>query len=185
MVVATAVVGIAFGSLAGCSGADGPESPGTTPSADGAVDADRVRTGLAAVYVGDHATGSQREEGECFADALLGRLDSDDLVSAGILDTRGDVVTTLPVLDVDTATAWVDAQADCIDYVLASTRALTAQSKGKLDGERYLACLRGALEPEQIRDAQVAALSGGMESPAIAELTRAQSDCATESLPVD
>ena len=62
------------------------------------------------------------------------------------------MATELPAFDEETARLWVDAQFACTDYVEESTRALVAQSKGKLDPEAYAACLREALTDDELRD---------------------------------
>jgi len=169
----------------------GPSGTPTTPTADSAttsvvpVDPDTVESELAAVFAGDHSGKNARSEGRCFAQNLLSAIDAEALRDAGVVGADGHVVDPVPVLDVAVAERWVDAQEACIDFITASTRALTAQSKGKLDGVAYQACLRAALTPDAVRAALVSALSGGLTSPEVEALTDAQDTCAGEALPED
>ena len=144
-----------------------------------------VRAGLSALYAGDHATASTVAEGDCFADALLDRLTPEELVTVGVVGDSGDVVAALPMLDVPTAEIWVDAQFECTDFIEASTRALLAQSKGKLAQDIYGECLRDALTEDELRAALVQTLSGGFESPEVTALSEAQATCAKAALPAD
>lgn len=186
--VALALSLAAATALAGCSGDDGAPAGGA-PSSTGApsapADAATLRTELARLFTADDSGPAAQAEGTCFAEALLGSTDPSDLQAAGVIGADGHVVDALPVLDEETAGHWVDAQEQCADFVTASTRALTAQTKGRLDGEAYRRCLEAALSPEQIRAALVQALSGGMQSPEVDALTRAQSDCTAGALPAD
>ena len=179
--VATAVVLLA---LAGCDGGDGGSGPDddTTMAAPTAA---TVRPALVALWTGNDAAAGDAETGECFADALLERVEPADLVDAGVLDVGGAAAPEQPHLDAATAEAWVDAQFQCSDFVAESTRALTAQSKGKLDGRRYARCLRGALTEEQLREAVAESLQGRFDAPAVTRLSRAQRTCATQALPPD
>ncbi|GAA4685292.1 hypothetical protein GCM10023226_23530 [Nocardioides nanhaiensis] len=170
---------------AGCTGG---EEPGEELEVDDSAQGpprDTVASALAAAYAGDHSAPEGREEAACFADALLERADVAALQRAGVVDEEGAVPDPLPVLDEATAGVWVDAQAACADFVEVSTRALTTQSKGRLDGEAYAACLRAELTPAQLREAQVQALAGEMAGPAVAALTQAQGTCAGRALPSD
>ena len=80
---------------------------------------------------------------------------------------------------------WVEAQFACTDYIEQSTRALVAQSKGKLDPEAYAACLREAITDEELREAVVASLTGSWEAPEVNKLADAQGRCSTTALPPD
>lgn len=179
--------------LAGCSsdpGSDpepgGEQSPSAAASSSAVpVDESVVRTDLADLFTGSDGAGTRPADGRCFADALLERVPLDDLVAAGLVDSSGRVPDALPALDPALAEQWVDAQSSCVDYVAASTAALQAQSKGRLDAAAYRRCLRTALSPAAVREAQVQALSGGMGGPAVADLADAQSRCAVRALPRD
>lgn len=166
----------------GCSSDDGPAGSPTTPStptATGSTGSTAERTeALAALYADDSTSPEDVVEARCFAEAFQQRLDQDALSAAGILGPDGAVVDVLPVFDEATAGAWVDAQLSCVDYVEASTRAMTTQSRGGLDAEAYATCLRAALSDEEVRAALVQTLSGGFDSPEVATLAQAQADCA-------
>lgn len=178
------VVALLLG-LTSCSGDE--TEPGLAERQDvaDAVDIDAIRDGLASLYAGDHAEQADSQEGGCFATELLVRLSVPDLVEAGIVTDQGLVVATVPPLDQETATSWVDAQFACSDYVEASTRALLAQSKGKLRQETYATCLRAALTDQQLRAAIATTLTGDFEGPEVAALATAQSTCAKSALPRD
>ncbi len=79
----------------------------------------------------------------------------------------------------------MDAQFACTDYVEESTRALVAQSKGRLDPEAYAACLREALTDDELREAVVASLTGAWETPEVNKLADAQGRCSTAAVPPD
>lgn len=166
--------------LMGCSG-DGDDEPGAGATAPTAAE---VRPALVALWTGTDAD-ADTATGECFADALLEQVDPADLVEAGVLDVDGAAAPDQPRLDPGTAAAWVEAQFACSDFVEESTRALTAQTKGKLDARVYEACLRDALTEEEFRDAVEQSLQGRFDDPAVTALSRAQRTCATESLPAD
>ena len=172
-----AAVAIAL-ALTGCSG-DSDDDPGAEPTAPTAAE---VRPALVALWAGSDADGDTAT-GECFADALLARLDPAELVEAGVLDVEGAAAPDQPRLDPETAAAWVDAQFECSDFVAESTRALTAQTKGKLDGRGYARCLRSALSEQELRDAVEQSLQGRFDDPAVTRLSRAQRTCVTASLP--
>ena len=158
--------------LAGCSDDD----PG-----GGSSDRAAVEEQLAALYAGDHAAASDTEAAACFAGELVDRAGLDRLRDAGIVTGSGEVASELPAFDEETARLWVAAQFACTDYVEESTRAMEAQSKGRLDADRYAACLRDALGPEQLQDAVVASLTGAWDAPEVTELADAQAGCSTEA----
>jgi hypothetical protein len=178
---------LAAGALAlavtGCSGDD--DEPGDADAT--APTAATVRPALVALWTGNDAAAGDdaTATGECFADALLERVDPADLVDAGVLDVGGAAAPDQPHLDAETARAWVDAQFACSDFVAESTRALTAQTKGKLDARAYETCLRDALSDEQLRAAVEQSLQGAFDDPAVTRLARAQRTCATQALPAD
>jgi len=157
--------------LAGCSDDAREDKDDNGP--DRAV----VEQGLADLYAGDHATEQDAESGACFAEELLDRADVGLLQDAGIITSSGDVAAELPAFDATTAKLWVDAQFACVDYVEESTRALLAQTKGKLQQEKYADCLREALTDDQLRAAVEATLTGSWDAPEVTELANAQADC--------
>ncbi len=140
-----------------------------------------VRAGLVELYTLDDETPDVVAEGGCFADALLARLSLDELVQAGVVEDDGSVTVAIPMLDVDVAESWVDAQAACVDYVVPSTRALVDHGAVGLDETAYAACFEAALTDEQVRTALVKSLSGGIDGPDVAALTTAEADCAEQS----
>ncbi|MDO9457873.1 hypothetical protein [Nocardioides sp.] len=176
--------------LTACDAGESPE-PAATPTSTATTQddeqaapvADAVRRGVAALYVGDHPTPEQVAEGECFADALLQRLDGDALAAAGIVQDDGAVAPAVPALDVATAEAWVAAQGDCTDFVEVSSRALVAQSKGKVAADVYADCLREALTDDEVDQALVDTLTGRFDTPAVTALSEAQARCAGAASP--
>lgn len=152
--------------LAGCSD-DGPEE---VPEG--------VRTGLAALYAGDHPEAADTEDGACFADELLARASLDDLREAGLV-TGDEVATDVPPLPADLAGTWVDAQFACVDFVEQSARAQVAASKGAIDAEAYAACLREEISEDQLRAAVAQALTGDLTGTDVSRLSTAQLTCAT------
>ena len=157
--------------FAGCSD-DKPEDKD-----DNGPDRAVVEQGLADLYAGDHATDQDTASGACFAEELLERADVDRLQEAGIITDSGAVSAELPAFDAETAELWVDAQFACVDYIEESTRALLAQTKGKLQQETYADCLREALTDDQLRAAVEATLTGTWDAPEVTELANAQADC--------
>ena len=151
-------------------------------STGGGADPDpaRVRAGLAALYAGDHADAADRADGACFARELTSRTTPERLREAGVLDASYDVVDELPVLPRHTAEAWAAAQLACADFVEAAARAQERISHGAVDPERYAACLRAALDDEELREALVATLTGDVDGPDVRRLTRAQARCARD-----
>ncbi|CAN5456270.1 hypothetical protein BH09ACT12_BH09ACT12_12650 [soil metagenome] len=165
--------------LTGCSGGEEP-AEATPPSPNVKIELSPKplhEIGLARLYAGDSTDTQEQLDGFCFSDALLERLDEDQLIDAGIVTPRGKVTRSLPVFDEATASAWVDAQLSCVDFVEASTRALLTQTHGELDSEAYATCLAAALSDAEIRAALVQTLSGGFDSPEVAALTDAQATC--------
>ncbi len=144
---------------------------------------DAVEQGIADLYAGDHATEEDSEAGACFASELVDRAGVEGLRDAGIVTESGGVATELPGFDEETARLWVEAQFACTDYVEESTRALVAQSKGKIDPEAYAACLREALTDDELREAVVASLTGAWETPEVNKLADAQGRCSSAALP--
>lgn len=165
--------------LVGCSDDEKsePDAEMPTPTADGTA----LVKGLASLYAGDHPSRSDVEAGACFGEELLERAGYDRLVDAGIVDSSGRVVTELPQFDEETARLWVDAQFACVDFVEESTQALSAQTKGKLDGAAYAGCLRDALSDSEIRDAVVATLVGSFDAAEVQALSDAQVSCRDEA----
>ena len=142
-------------------------------------DTEAVEQGIADLYAGDHATEEDSEAGACFASELVERAGVERLRDAGIVADSGEVPTELPAFDDETARLWVEAQFACTDYVEESTRALVAQSKGKLDPEAYAACLREAITDAELREAVVASLTGAWEAPEVNKLADAQARCSS------
>ena len=150
--------------LVGCSD-DEPDADVRRPGPGRSVE-----QGIADLYAGDHATDQDTEAGACFAEELLDRAGVERLRDAGIITDSGEVAAELPAFDAETARLWVDAQFACVDYVEESTRALLAQTKGKLDQATYAACLRDALTEDQLRAAVEATLTGAWEAPEVTAL---------------
>ncbi|GAA5142224.1 hypothetical protein GCM10023340_05360 [Nocardioides marinquilinus] len=143
-------------------------------------DAETVRPGVAALYAGLDPTPAELAEGECFADALLDRLTPEDLVVAGVLTDDGDPAAAVPMLDRDTAAVWVDVQAGCAEYAQVAGRA-AAELDPDVDPDVYARCLDEAVSADDQRTALVTTLSGGVDTPIVAELTAAQAACAQEA----
>lgn len=164
--------------LAACSGSseDGPSGDGG-PSPD-----PEVRSGLVALYAGDHPGEQDTRNGECFADALLDRVAPGELEEAGVV-VDGAVAADLPLLDRGTAADWVGATFACVDYFEESARAQVAFSKGEVDWRGYAACLREEIDVEVVRAALVATLAGDWSSDDVTALSRAQADCSTLANP--
>ncbi|HET9420549.1 MAG TPA: hypothetical protein VFO49_05385 [Nocardioides sp.] len=160
--------------LVGCSD-DEPEREEASTEA--------VEQGIADLYAGDHATEEDSEAGACFASELVDRAGLDGLRDAGIVAESGEVATELPAFEEETARLWVEAQFACTDYIEESTRALVAQSKGKLDPEAYAACLREAITDAELREAVVASLTGAWDAPEVNKLADVQAQCSSSSLP--
>jgi hypothetical protein len=160
--------------LASCSG-DQPERKDASTEA--------VEDGIADLYAGDHATEEDSEAGECFASELVDRAGIDGLRDAGIVTDSGEVATELPGFEEETARLWVEAQFACTDYIEESTRALVAQSQGRLDPEAYAHCLREAITDDELREAVVASLTGAWETPEVNKLADAQAQCSSSSVP--
>ena len=140
-----------------------------------------VSAGLATLYAGDDTSAVVLDESSCFASALLERLPLDRLVEAGLVRDDGQVAASAPVLDVDTAGAWVDAAASCIPYVEVSARAAAERLPG-LDEAAYAVCVGGALAPARLHEALVATLTGAYSTdPAAQDLTAAEATCANDA----
>jgi hypothetical protein len=165
--------------LAGCesNGSRPDESPDATP------DSAAIRSGLAALFAGDHPGSRENTEGKCFAGELTAAVSPEQLRSAGVLDASYDVVAEPPPLPEDVADDWADAQLACADFVEASTRAQVKVTKGAVDTEAYAACLRRSLTTEEIRAAVTASLSGNFDAPEVGVLSSAQSACAERATP--
>ena len=144
-----------------------------------------VLAGLADLYAGSDPSPGELAESGCFAEALVGRLGVDGLREAGIVEDNGEVTAAAPMLDVDTAGAWVEAQGSCVDFVEVSARALSVQTKGRLDRAAYTACFGETITGDEVHAALVATLTGRFGSPEVAVLTDAQSACAEAALPVE
>lgn len=161
--------------LTGCSGEDaGPEH----------VDPDvaTARAELARLFAGDHPGPRDQADGECFARELTAVISIDALRAAGLLDESYGVVEDRPPLRQDVAEAWADAQFACTDFVAESTRAQQAATRNRVDGEAYAACLREALDEDELRAAVVDSLVGDWQGAALLALGRAQSECAEGTL---
>jgi len=163
--------------LASCQSEGADPADGPTP------DQAEIRSGLAALFAGDHPGARETTEGDCFAERLTRAVSTQELRSAGVLDASYDVVTEPPPLPADVAGEWADAQLACTDFVEASTRAQVKVTKGDLDQQAYAACLRRQLTGDDIRAALTASLSGDFDDPDVARLSAAQSACAKQAKP--
>lgn len=171
--------------LAGCSDGSADGEPGAAASSASSPRAgttsgasESVRAGLVRLWAGDASDPRTERTGACFADAVLARFSRDELVAAGVVGDDGAVVDTLPPLGEAAARRWVDAQFACTDFVEASTRALAAQARGRLDKQQYAACLRRRVSDAQLREAVAATLTGEFQAPEVGRLSRAQAACA-------
>lgn len=160
---------VLVGVAAGCDD-DQAEGPRPDPQA--------IRSGLAALYAGDHATAADRRDGGCFAEQLVVRATPQELRDAGVLDDTWAVVTELPVLPEDLAGKWVDAQLACVDFVAESARAQAQVSHGTIDEEAYAACLRDLVPADRLRAALVETLTGAWDGADVTRLSEAQQTCA-------
>ena len=155
-------------------------------AADGSGgDSAAIRAAFASLYAGDHAGELETASGDCFAEAFIGLTTQDQLREAGVLDASYAVVAELPPLPPDVADAWVEAQFGCSDFVEESTNAQVKISKGKIDGEKYAACLRRELTEDDMRAAATSSLTGDWDAPAVSALADAQGRCSRASLPPD
>lgn len=189
-VVPVLLVSVAL-ALGGCSGDEpadqaprgstSPTSP-TGPTSEGTADP-AVLAGVAALFAGTNPSPEEASEADCFATELTSRLSTDELSAAGILDPSGQVTTSVGALDEPTAQAWVAAQNACADFVEVSTRAVGAQSKGKVDATSYADCLRAAIDPATIDAALVATLTGAFDAPEVTVLAESQADCVKSASP--
>jgi hypothetical protein len=167
--------------LGGCqsSGSEADGGPGDGPTADPST----IRSGLAALFAGDHPGARENAEGECFAQELTAAVSPEQLRSAGVLDASYDVVEEPPPLPDDVAGDWAEAQLTCADFVEASTRAQVKVTKGNLDSQAYAACLRQELTRDEIRAAVSASLMGNFDAAEVNVLSAAQSSCARRAKP--
>jgi hypothetical protein len=162
--------------LSGCT-ADAEADTLTDPAASQV----EVRPALVELYAGDRASGDDTDAAECFADALLEQVTPEDLRDGGVLDADYAPRAEPAALEEPVAVAWTEAQMACTDFVAESTEAQEALTKGDLDTEAYAECLHGRLPEATIRDASVSTLMGRLADPSVAELSRAQSECAALS----
>ena len=79
----------------GCSGTD--TDPSRSPGDEASPDADAIRSGLAALFAGDHPSARDTRDGACFAGALMERTTPEDLQDAGVLDTSYAVAAEQPL----------------------------------------------------------------------------------------
>lgn len=165
--------------LSGCDEADPPAATGS------GGDPAAIRADLAALYAGDHAGAEETASGDCFAEAFTGLTTQEQLLDAGVLDASYAVVAELPPLPPEVADAWVEAQFGCSDFVEESTNAQVKISKGKIDSEKYAACLRQALTDDDLRAAATSSLTGEWDDPAVSALADAQGRCSRVSVPPD
>jgi hypothetical protein len=165
--------------LAACS-----DQADAKPDADTVVPAASAefRSSLVDLYTGDHATGEDTDAAECFADALLERVTPRQLRDGGVLDAASAPRTEGVALSEPVAEAWTEAQMGCTDFVEESTQAQEALTKGRLDAEAYAACLDGRLTATTIHEASVSTLMARLDDPAVAALSRAQSECSALSV---
>jgi hypothetical protein len=164
---------------AGCSGPD--VDPSGSPTDGASPDAEAIRSGLAALFAGDHPSARDTRDGACFADALMERTTPRDLRDAGVLDASYVVAAEQPALPQELAEAWASAQFECTDFVAESARAQVSISHGRVDGEAYAACLRGALTGGQVRAAVVETLTGTFDGVAVDRFNGAQSVCSRQA----
>lgn len=162
-----------------CSGPDDDRSSG--PGDEASPDAHAIRSGLAALFAGDHPKARDTRNGACFARALMARTTPEDLQDAGVLDASYAVVAEQPPLPEELAEVWATAQFECTDFVTESARAQVAISHGKVDGETYAACLRGALTIDEIRAAVFESLTGTFDGVAVDRFSKTQSECAVQA----
>ena len=163
----------------GCSGPDA--DPSRSRGHQTPPDADAIRSGLAALFAGDHPTSQGTRDGACFAEALMESTTPDDLQEAGVLDASYTVVPEQPPLPRGLAEVWAAAQFECTDFVSESARAQVSISHGKVDGRAYADCLRDTLTEDEIRAAVVESLTGAFDGVAVGRFSRAQDRCARQS----
>ena len=176
LVLAAALLAL---TLSGCDEGDPPAAEGS--GADSAA----IRGDLAALYAGDHAGEEETASGDCFAEAFTALTTHDQLRDAGVLDASYAVVAELPVLPPDVAEAWVEAQFGCSDFVIESTNAQVKISKGRIDTEKYAACLRQEVTEDDLRAAATSSLTGDWDAPSVSALADAQGRCSRAAMPTD
>jgi hypothetical protein len=177
--LAVLVASSSLPTLAACSDQAGAEAGRDTvvPAASA-----EVRSSLVDLYTGDRATADDTDAAECFADALLERVTPRQLRDGGILDAANAPRTEGVALSEPVAEAWTEAQMGCTDFVEESTQAQEALTDGRLDAEAYAACLDARLTATTIHEASVSTLMAHLDDPAVAALSRAQSECSALSV---
>ncbi len=155
-----------------------PGRPGPSSAAPAVLD------GVAALYAGDDPAPEERDEAACFADALLARLDPDELAAAGIV-VEGAVAPVLPVLDEPTARTWVAAQARASTSSTSRPAPSAPRARAGSTPRRTPAACATALTADEVDAALVNTLTGRFDTPEVAALGRAQADCARAASPPD
>lgn len=182
---------LAVAATSACSSGDAPRPGEPEPAAAPTPTEAELARGLAALYAGagtgragTPAAQQAASEADCFGEVLARAVPASALIEAGLL-VDGQVVEQAPVLPEQLARQWFAAQQACADFVVVSTRAQAAATKGRLDREAYAACLRGALDAAALEEAVVATLTARWDDPAVAALADAQATCARGALPPD
>lgn len=147
------------------------------------VSAPAVREALVDLYAGGRAAGDDPTAAECFADDLLERVTPEELRDGGVLDESFEPRAEATALDRPVAEAWTAAQMSCTDFVEQSTEAQEVLTKGRLDARAYATCLDGRLDEATVREATVSTLMASLDDPAVARMSRAQSECSVLSVP--
>lgn len=147
------------------------------------VSAPAVREALVDLYAAGRAAGDDPTAAECFADDLLERVTPEELRDGGVLDESFEPRAGATALDRPVAEAWTAAQMSCTDFVEQSTEAQEVLTKGRLDARAYATCLDGRLDEATVREATVSTLMARLDDPAVARISRAQSECSVLSAP--
>ena len=149
----------------------------TAGCSDTGPDREAIAAGLAGLFAGDHPTGRDAADGDCFADQLLDRVTPEQLQEAGVLGPSYAVVGELPRLPEELARTWVQAQFACTDFVERTAAARAGVSHGAVDPRAYAACLSGVLSDAELQAAVVDTLTGDWAGKDLARLTEAQAGC--------
>lgn len=141
----TGLVAVLLVALTACGGSDDKKKKDD----DAGPTAAEVVTNFADSFAADAAGALDEEEAQCFASTFVDEAGVDRLLSAKLVDKKGEITQEKAVFDEKLASGFADAFLGCVDFAQKQAEVIAAADK-KIDEKKLAACIAEALPDDLV-----------------------------------